>query len=203
MQDILYNIKRRNNTNFGRILHSFTLTIDFNLLLWYNNIGVLYCTIITFFMIREHQGMTLMTERELKKMRRSDLVELMLAQSREIERLNAQLESVSEKLTDKYLEIDNSGSIAEAALQLNHVFAAAQAACDQYTLNVQKQTQRQKQLCLQMERETRDKCDKMIADAQAQSDAYWEQVSKKINDLMEQSNDLRELLRFSQSKGGI
>ena len=146
------------------------------------------------FLAPDPSGDNDMTERELKKMSRSDLIELMLAQSREIERLNAQMENVSKKLADKMLTIDNSGSIADAALQLNHVFAAAQAACDQYTLNVQMRTQQQEQLCLQMERETREKCDKMIADAQAQADAYWEKVNKKISDLMEQSKGLRELL---------
>ena len=146
------------------------------------------------FLAPDPSGTTIMTERELKKMSRSDLVELMLEQSREIERLNAQWQKVSQKLADKMLAIDNSGSIAEAALQLNHVFEATQAACDQYALNIQTRTQQQEQHCLRLEQETREKCDKMIADAQAQADAYWEKVNKKISDLMEQSKGLRELL---------
>ncbi len=77
-----------------------------------------------------------MTDRELRKLSRADLLELLLKERKENERLSAELKRVNEKLADKKLQIEQSGSIAEAALRLNGVFEAAQAAAEQYLENV-------------------------------------------------------------------
>lgn len=77
-----------------------------------------------------------MTDKELKRLKRVDLLELLIAQSRENERLHRELEEVRGKLEAKELALEQAGSIAEAALRLNKVFEAAQAAADQYVLSV-------------------------------------------------------------------
>jgi len=77
-----------------------------------------------------------MTEKELHKLKRGELLEMMLAQSREIESLRDRIKELEGKLEDREIRIRESGSIAEAALKLNHIFEAAQAAADQYLENV-------------------------------------------------------------------
>lgn len=77
-----------------------------------------------------------MTDKELKRLKRVDLLELLIAQSRENERLRKELEETRRELETKELKLEQAGSIAEAALQLNGVFEAAQAAADQYLLSV-------------------------------------------------------------------
>ncbi|MBR2728686.1 MAG: DNA repair protein [Lachnospiraceae bacterium] len=77
-----------------------------------------------------------MTEKELHKLKRGELLEMMLAQSREIESLRDRIKELEGKLADREIRIRESGSIAEAALKLNHIFEAAQAAADQYLENV-------------------------------------------------------------------
>lgn len=79
-----------------------------------------------------------MTEKELHKLKRAELLEMMLAQSREIESLQGRIEQLEAKLADKEIRIQESGSIAEAALKLNGIFEAAQAAADQYLENVRR-----------------------------------------------------------------
>lgn len=79
-----------------------------------------------------------MTEKELHKLKRAELLEMMLAQSREIEVLRAWIETLETKLADREIRIRESGSIAEAALKLNGIFEAAQAAADQYLENVRR-----------------------------------------------------------------
>lgn len=79
-----------------------------------------------------------MTEKELHKLKRAELLEMMLAQSREIEALRARIETLEIKLVDREIRIRESGSIAEAALKLNGIFEAAQAAADQYLENVRR-----------------------------------------------------------------
>lgn len=97
-----------------------------------------------------------MTIKELKRLSRGDLLEMLLDLSKENDRLRKRLEIVNKELEDKKLRIENSGSLAEAALQLNGIFEAAQAACDQYTQNV-------RQRCEQMEAETKARCEQMLA----------------------------------------
>ena len=55
-----------------------------------------------------------MTDKELRKLNRSELLELMLEQSREIDRLQEELEETREALQERNLKIESCGSIAEA-----------------------------------------------------------------------------------------
>ncbi len=73
-----------------------------------------------------------MTGKELKRMGRKELVELIFQmKQRELE-LENQLEKAQAQLEDRRVFIANSGSIAEAALGVGGVFEAAQAAADCY-----------------------------------------------------------------------
>lgn len=77
-----------------------------------------------------------MTEKELRRLKRGDLLEMLLEQTREVERLQAELEETRKRLEDRRIMEMRSGSIAQAALELNKVFEAAQQAADQYLENV-------------------------------------------------------------------
>ncbi len=79
-----------------------------------------------------------MTNKELKKLSRAELLEMLIAQSKEMEVLKKQLKEANEMLEDRRIKIENSGSIAEAALKLNGVFEAAQKAAAQYLENIQR-----------------------------------------------------------------
>lgn len=136
-----------------------------------------------------------MTDRELRKLSRADLLELLLAQLKENEQLRGQLKSAQEQLSRRKIEISKAGSIAEASLQLNGVFQAAQNACAQYIENIEQLSASQEQLCAQMQRETQAKCDRMLADARSQSQAYWDDVSRKVQELTSSYEELRTILQ--------
>ena len=57
-------------------------------------------------------------------------------QSREIDRLRAEVAELNAKLEDRDLIMSHSGSIAEASLRINNIFEAAQKAADQYVDSV-------------------------------------------------------------------
>lgn len=73
-----------------------------------------------------------MTKQQLRKLRRRDLMALLLDVSKENELLRKQLAETNRRLTNRDIKLKHSGSIAEAALRLNGIFEAAQAAADQY-----------------------------------------------------------------------
>lgn len=77
-----------------------------------------------------------MTDKELKRLNRSELLQLLISQIEENEKLRGQIRQLEERLDERRIRIRDAGSIAEAALQLNHVFEAAQAAAQQYLDNV-------------------------------------------------------------------
>ena len=77
-----------------------------------------------------------MTDKELHKLKRSELLEIMVEQGKEIERLQKCLSEAEEKLHDRRIVMEKAGSIAEAALQLNQIFETAQRAADQYLESV-------------------------------------------------------------------
>ena len=82
-----------------------------------------------------------MTDRKLKKMNRRELLELLVEQEHELERLQEMLREVEERTQSREIRISKAGSIAEAALMLNGVFEAAQAAADQYLDNIRRAEQ--------------------------------------------------------------
>ena len=73
-----------------------------------------------------------MAERELRRMNRMELIEIIYA-------LKQQNANLRRQLADRTLRLEQVGSIAEAALSLNRVFEAAQAAADQYLESVKAQ----------------------------------------------------------------
>lgn len=77
-----------------------------------------------------------MPDRELRRMRRAELVEIILALKQTEDRLRAENAALSAQLQERQIHIENAGSIAQAALELNKVFEAAQAAADEYVASV-------------------------------------------------------------------
>lgn len=73
-----------------------------------------------------------MTDKELRKLHREDLLQILISQQRQIDELTAALEECEAALNDKKIALEESGSIAEAALKLSGVFESAQAAADRY-----------------------------------------------------------------------
>lgn len=135
-----------------------------------------------------------MTPKELKRLSRSDLLEMLLDLSKENDRLHKENEKLRAKVEDRTITISSCGSLAEAALQLNGIFQAAQAACEQYTENIQQRSEHLEEHCRQMEQETREKCDAMLSQAKAQAEAMLEEVRRKQTNQEEAYHWLTELM---------
>lgn len=152
-----------------------------------------------------------MTEKEMKKLSRTDLLRMLIDQGEEMEALKEELEKAKAEISEREIKLTEAGSIAEAALKINGVFEAAQAASQQYLENVKHLSERQDALARIKERETREKCerqiletkekcDAMIAKAEKESKVYWEDVSKRLEKFYNEHIGLRELLSTVYSK---
>lgn len=127
-----------------------------------------------------------MTNEELKKLSRKDLLELLVAQGREQEKLQAELEQAKKDLREQELHIEQAGSIAEAALQVNGVFEAAQAAAQQYLYNIKQRTTQTEENCALREEESRRKAeeaqraiDQRLEEARQKADTMEAEASEK------------------------
>jgi hypothetical protein len=155
--------------------------------------------------------MNLLTEKEMKKLSRTDLLRMLIDQGEEMKVLKEELEKAKAEISEREIKLTEAGSIAEAALKINGVFEAAQAASQQYLENVKHLSERQDALARIKERETREKCerqiletkekcDAMIAKAEKESKVYWEDVSKRLEKFYNEHIGLRELLSTVYSK---
>lgn len=100
-----------------------------------------------------------MTDKELKRLSRAELLELLLEQTKKVERLQKKLEEAEAALEDRRLRINNAGNLAQAVLEINGVMEAAQAAAAQYLENM-----------AAMEAETKARCERMLREAAQRSE---------------------------------
>ncbi|MCD7739022.1 MAG: hypothetical protein LUH58_08315 [Lachnospiraceae bacterium] len=77
-----------------------------------------------------------MADRELRKMSRAELIEIIYALQQNEKTLRAEKENLQVRLEDRLVRMESAGSIAEAALSLNHIFEDAQKAAEQYLASV-------------------------------------------------------------------
>lgn len=100
-----------------------------------------------------------MTEKELRKLNRYQLLELLIIQTERADQLQKKLEAAENQLNDQDIRLTVLGSIAEASLQLSGVFEAAQAAADRYLSEAQKKA-------VEIEEEASRKAARIVADAE-------------------------------------
>lgn len=77
-----------------------------------------------------------MTDKELRRLSRGELLEMLLAQMEENEKLKHRLQKAEAAMVDRRIAISEAGTMAEAALRLNGVFEAADRAAKQYLENI-------------------------------------------------------------------
>lgn len=100
-----------------------------------------------------------MTDKELKRLSRAELLELLLMQTRESEHLKMQLEEAKRELADREIRIREAGNLADATLAVNGVLESAQKAAQQYLDNIAR-----------MEQETKLRCQQMLLDASGEAE---------------------------------
>lgn len=128
--------------------------------------------------IEEKRGNNSMTDKELQRLKRGELLEMLLEQSKENEALKIQVANLNEgmnelrdKLEDRKIKIEKAGTLAEASLLLNGVFESAQLAAQQYLDNLKEtedkctaMTYVAQERCEVMKEETKQFCDKLESD---------------------------------------
>ena len=122
-----------------------------------------------------------MDEKKISKLTKKELLEILLSQAKRIEEVELELENCNKRLESRDIIIDSVGSIAEASLQLNGIFEAAQATVDQYMANVYDR-------CRKLENDTKEECQKMKDEALE----YADKVREKAKNLLEKNKEKKD-----------
>ena len=150
-----------------------------------------------------------MTDKELRKLSRSDLLELLISQTEENQVLKSRVDQMQNQLLDRRIAVDKAGSIAEASLQLNGVFQAAEKAAQQYLENIQRMSEEQDTIGRNIREKAAEEAEAIRADAEKirqeadaysrkvheQADAYWKQVIDRAAKLLKDQDALREMVQ--------
>ena len=133
-----------------------------------------------------------MTDQELRRLSRADLIDIIYTLQQQKEQAEQQLAQA--QLQDRQLRLANASSIAEAALSLNGVFDAAQAA-DQYLQAVRAsaaETQAQKeQILVDAERQAKE----IVDTAERQAAEHWKRFQLQAGQLIQAHAELQEMFK--------
>ncbi len=132
-----------------------------------------------------------MVDKELKRLSRAELLEMLITQVKENENLRSKLEEATAQLESRSIIMEESGTMAEAAMRLNGVFKAADEAVEQYLENIREQTER----CRRLEEETRKHCAEMIVMTERHCKAQFQEAGVA-------PSEAEELLHPSESEEG-
>ena len=120
-----------------------------------------------------------MTDKEFKRLSRSQLIEIIYQLQLKQEELTADNEKMSKALADKRLRVSKAGNIAEAAHEIHNVMQAAQDAATHYLEEIQIRANNEYQRIL---KEARDKAAAIIEKAQQEADEIVAQAKKENPD---------------------
>ena len=128
-----------------------------------------------------------MEKKVLKHLNRRELLQMLLMQAEENDRLNSELVEANERLKHREIVMKETGSLSEASLQLSGIFYAADEAVKYYTETIREMATRQENEYNQRMKEAQECAYTIIAEANAYSkrkheeaDAYYEEMKKKV-----------------------
>ena len=144
-----------------------------------------------------------LSDKELRRLKRVDLLEMLLAQSKENDALKQRLKEkgdevkqLQEKIEDRKIIIEEAGTIAEASFQLNGVLAAAENAAKQYLDNIEEMHEKERVEFLKKEKEMEQRCLEMFESTSRRCDELKDETericSERERETEERCNSLEE-----------
>lgn len=119
-----------------------------------------------------------MTDKELRRLSRQGLLEVLIAQTKETEKYKAQAEKLQAELDEQKRSYSEIGSLAGEAMKVSGVYEAAQAAADKYLEEIER-----------LKAEAEAEHDRIIAEAKAESDSLMKKTKNLLNKRIREVNE--------------
>ena len=128
-----------------------------------------------------------MTDKEIKRLSRSQLIDIIYQLQLKQEELIADNKKLSKALADRRLRISKAGNIAEATIEIHNVMQATQDAASHYLEEIRI-----------MRKETEEKCRRLLEKAQKDADDI---IAKAKKSNPSDNSDLEEIMKeFGQKQ---
>ena len=131
-----------------------------------------------------------MISKELQKLNRRELVDIIYQLKKNEELLQEQITSLEAELQDRRIRLSAAGSIAEAATDITGIFSIAQSTADLYLREVTSMKENAQKECDKMIEEAKKNVNTILADGKKQYDTLsaqyradykkWQQLRAKI-----------------------
>ena len=140
-----------------------------------------------------------MISKELKKLNRRELVDVIYQLKKNEEQMQEQIAALEAGLQDRRIHLSVAGSIAEAATDITGIFSVAQSTADLYLQEIASMKEDAQRECDKMIEEAKKKVESIMADGKIQYDALaaryrtdyekWQQLRAAIEKLEETASD--------------
>mgnify|MGYP003297435299 CR=1 FL=1 len=131
-----------------------------------------------------------MISKELKKLNRRELVDVIYQLKKNEEQMQDQIASLEAELQDRRIHLSVAGSIAEAATDVTGIFSVAQSTADLYLREIALMKEDAQKECEKMIEDAQKKVESIMADGKKQYDALaaryqtdykkWQQLRAEI-----------------------
>ena len=130
-----------------------------------------------------------MTDKEFKRLSRSELIDIIYQFQLQVDELTEQNKKLERELKDKRLRLSNAGNIAEAALEINNCFRSAHDAAEQY-LNeiraIREETEKERLMILE---KAKSEASAIIFRATETRDNYYSATEKILTEIKDNQTE--------------
>ena len=133
-----------------------------------------------------------MTDKEFKRLGRAQLLDIIYQLQLQVDELTEKNKRLELALEDRRLRIDNAGSLAAAALEINDFFSNAQVAAEQYLNEIKALREttevEQQQLHSQAEAEfseAQEKANRLVTEAQTEASRLLLEAQERATTMLD------------------
>ena len=133
-----------------------------------------------------------MTDKEFKRLGRAQLIDIIYELQLQVNELTKRNQQLEQALEDRRLRIDNAGSLAAAALEINDFFNNAQVAAEQYLNEIKALREttevEQQQLHSQAEAEfseAQEKANRLVTEAQTEASRLLLEAQERATSMLD------------------
>lgn len=134
-----------------------------------------------------------MTDKEFRRLSRADLIEIIYELQKSERNMQDEIAELKQKLEERRVAIEESGSLAEALAKLNGLFEAAQATADGYRSEAQE--------LLEEARRTREQADEYMSGVKQKAAKLASVTMQQRKELLEKTGEECRRLRAAAQEG--
>ena len=117
-----------------------------------------------------------MTDKELKKLTRTELLQILLQQAEEIENLRNRVDDLNTQIQNRNITCEKAGNIADAVLELSGFYESAEVALRLYIQSVLER------VALELEVDMQISCDTILLNAKRDMKEFLSSGSTRLSD---------------------